>query len=132
MKITETALEKKERLNKGSRERNSRYWKTFNGKLMLTYNNMTRRVDGLSKPHLYRGLDICPRDVFYAWSKGNLSFNSLYRKWVESGYERKLSPSIDRINPKEGYTFENIRWITHSENSRIGSASRWNNNKIIV
>jgi hypothetical protein len=33
------------------------------------------------------------------------------------------SPSIDRINPLEGYTEENCRWILHSVNNFKGSMS---------
>ncbi len=30
-------------------ESNRKYWKTFNGKLMMTYNNMSRRVRGYKR-----------------------------------------------------------------------------------
>tara|TARA_R110000822_G_scaffold163219_1_gene303508 strand:+ start:772 stop:1164 length:393 start_codon:yes stop_codon:yes gene_type:complete len=103
---------------------NRRYHKTKKGKLMLTYNNMTRRVTGYVKPHLYKGLDICSRDVFYDWSLNNESFNYLYIDWVNSGFKRALSPSIDRIDTNKGYVSENIQWITLSENSKKGAISR--------
>ena len=103
---------------------NRRYHKTKKGKLMLTYNNMTRRVTGYVKPHLYKGLDICSRDVFYDWSLNNESFNYLYIDWVNSGFKRALSPSIDRIDTNKGYLSENIQWITLSENSKKGAISR--------
>lgn len=107
-------------------ESNRKYWKTFNGKVMMTYNNMSRRVKGYVKPHLYNGLELCDRKEFYSWSSANESFISLYKDWVESSYSRTLSPSIDRIDSSIGYTLENIQWITHSENSRKGANSRWN------
>ena len=66
------------------------------------------------------------RDLFYEWSINNEHFNELYDNWVKSEYDRKLSPSIDRINSNDGYTLNNIRWITHSENSKLGSISRHN------
>ncbi len=53
---------------------NRKYCKTFKGKLMMTYNNMNRRV--------------------------------------------------------RGYTLDNIQWITHSENSKKGSKSRWTCNEL--
>ena len=110
---------------KKSREANSKYWKTPNGKLMLTYNNMKRRVDGYVKPHIYNGLAICERNDFYEWCKRNDDFISLYKDWIDSGCERKLSPSIDRIDSNKGYSIDNIQWITHSENSRKGALSRF-------
>lgn len=109
-------------------ESNRRYWKTINGKLMMTYNNMSRRVRGYVKPHLYNGLELCAREEFYNWSTTNESFVLLYKEWVDSDYSRSLSPSIDRIDSSLGYTFENMQWITFSENSRRGSNSRWGNN----
>ena len=105
---------------------NRKYWKTINGKLMVTYNNMSRRVRGYVKPEIYCGLMLLDRNEFYEWSKSNEDFNKLYNDWVDSGYERRLSPSIDRIDSCGGYVLDNTRWITHSENSRLGSISRWN------
>lgn len=119
-------LTKKEQLLKRSKS-NKKYWKTKQGKLMLTYNNMNRRVRGYVKKHIYEGLGILNRDSFYEWSINNEHFNKLYDNWVKSEYDRKLSPSIDRINSNDGYTLGNIRWITHSENSRLGSISRHKN-----
>ena len=106
---------------------NKKYWKTKNGKLMMTYNNMNRRVRGYVKKHLYEGLSILDRQSFYEWSLTNEDFNRIYDGWLKSEYDRKLSPSIDRIDSNKGYTLNNIRWITHSENSRLGSLSRHNN-----
>jgi len=103
---------------------NSKYWKTPKGKLMMTYNNMDRRVRGYVKSHLYKGLDILDRNIFYSWSQSDPMYISLYNEWVLSGYERRLSPSIDRIDSLIGYNIDNIRWITHSENSRLGAISK--------
>lgn len=115
----------KESKNRSLSNNNSKYWKTPNGKLMMTYNNMNRRVRGYVKSHLYKGLDLLDRDVFYSWSKSNKDWRNLYNNWVLSGYERKLSPSIDRVDSSLGYTIENIRWITLSENSRLGAINRY-------
>ena len=107
------------------KEANRRYWKTPKGKVMMTFNNMSRRVRGYVKPHLYKGLDIMPREEFYSWSLGNIDFDRLFVAWEASGHERKLSPSVDRVDNSKGYTIGNIRWITHSENSRLGAVSRF-------
>jgi len=106
-------------------ESNRKYWKTINGKLMTTYNNMDRRVRGYTKPHIYKGLEICNRSDFYFWATLDNDFTELYEIWVESGYEKGLSPSIDRIDSSKGYTFDNMRWLTQSENSRNGAINRW-------
>lgn len=100
-----------------------RYEKTKPGKIMRTYRNMQSRVLGLvvNKRHLYSGKDILSREDFYAWALGSADFDTLYAAWVEGGYSAKLSPSVDRIDPAKGYTLDNMRWLTHSENSRRSS-----------
>lgn len=49
------------------------------------------------------------------------TFISLYRIWQDSGFERKLTPSIDRIDSSKGYTLDNIQWLTLSNNCRKGT-----------
>ena len=106
-----------------------KYERTKKGKLMRTYRNMESRVLGIvkGKAHLYEGMSVLDRDVFYEWSLSDPDFNTLYEDWVQSGYEIKLSPSIDRLDVDKGYELGNMRWITHSENSRLGALSRLKN-----
>ena len=103
------------------------YERTRKGKLMRSYRNMESRVKGIQwrKAHLYadKSLDIS-RDEFYSWSLADEMYNQLYDAWGASGYSRKLSPSVDRIDSTKGYCLDNIRWVTHSENSRLGSISK--------
>ena len=94
------------------------YEKTAKGYLVRTYRNMLSRVKGIlkKKAHLYEGLEILDKDEFYDWSlKSN--YSDLLKAYKDSEYDMKLAPSIDRRDPLKGYTLENIRWITHSENS---------------
>jgi hypothetical protein len=102
-----------------------RYEKTIPGFLMRCYRNMQSRVTGVQKKklHLYRGLSILDRQSFYAWARNDWQFYGLWIDWVKSGYDRHLSPSINRIDPSRGYEPDNIEWLTHSENSRLGSIS---------
>lgn len=101
----------------------SKYEKTVSGLLMRKYRNMLSRVTGVQKlkAHLYEGKEILPKQDFYDWANSSPDFHVLYKAWEQSGYSRKLSPSVDRVDPSRGYTLDNIRWITHSENSRLGS-----------
>lgn len=103
-----------------------KYERSKKGKLMRTYRNMESRVKGIlkKKEHLYGGLPLLEREEFYEWSLGDEHFNSLYDDWVKSDYDLKLSPSIDRKDTSEGYTKDNIRWVTHSENSSLGGKWR--------
>jgi hypothetical protein len=106
-----------------------KYEKTKSGKIMRTYRNMKSRIVGIlkKKAHLYSGLELLPKEDFYTWAFKDQSFNLLFNDWVQSGYCKKLSPSVDRIDTSLGYILGNIRWVTHSENSRLG-ASRRNRN----
>ena len=90
---------------------------------MRVYRNMKSRVTGVQKKkyHLYKDKEILPKDVFYSWSLSSSKFNNLFYDWELSGYDRKITPSIDRIDSKNGYTLDNIRWITFSENCRLGT-----------
>lgn len=103
-----------------------RYEKTVNGFLMRLYRNMTSRVTGIQKVkhHLYKDVELLPRDDFYRWANRSRKFKTLYKNWVENNYDRKLTPSVDRVNPKIGYIPTNMEWVTHSENSRRGGEWR--------
>lgn len=106
-----------------------KYEKTISGFLMRAYRNMKSRITGVQKEkaHLYAGLSLLPKDQFYSWAKADPVFNALFTVWVDLGYPRALSPSIDRIDPEKGYELSNMRWLTHGENSKLGAISRWKN-----
>lgn len=103
-----------------------KYERTKGGKLMRSYRNMLSRVTGVQgkKQHLYGGKEILSREEFYAFSQQDLMFHLLFDAWVESGYDRKLTPSVDRLDTAKGYVLGNIQWLTHSENSRKGADAR--------
>ena len=98
-----------------------KYEKTENGFLMRAYRNMKSRVSGIQKlkAHLYSGKSILEKELFYKWSKTNKTFIKLFKDWQSKNYDRKLTPSVNRINSEKGYDLDNMEWITHSENSRL-------------
>lgn len=102
------------------------YSKTVKGYLVRTYVNMRGRITGLlkKKAHLYEGKELLNKESFYEWSLSSPDFKRLLQEYEASGYDLKLAPSIDRIDSTGGYTLDNIRWVTHSENSRLGAISR--------
>ncbi len=104
----------------------NRYEKTKKGFLMRLYRNMKSRIDGVqkSKHHLYRGLGILDKGIFYKWAINCPEFHSLFDEYESSGYPRKLAPSVDRIDSSVGYRIDNMEFVTMSENSRRGSISR--------
>lgn len=103
-----------------------KYEKSVNGFLMRLYRNMTERVDGTQrkKKHLYYGKSILPKEEFYKYAKNSKEFNKMFKVWENSNYNRKLTPTIDRINVDLGYELDNMRWLTHSENSKLGTYHR--------
>jgi len=107
------------------------YEKTPGGFLMRAYRNMKSRVTGVQKKkfYLYKGLSILPKEQFYEWSKENKDFWRLFKNWADHSYDRKLSPSVNRIDSKKGYEIGNIEWITHSINSSLSSVTKRNKNK---
>jgi hypothetical protein len=103
------------------------YEKTPKGFLMRLYRNMKSRVEGVQKAkyHLYEGKQIhFSKEEFYDFALNSDTFKNLYNEYEESGFDRKLAPSIDRLDSSKGYSFDNIEWVTHSENSRRGAINR--------
>jgi hypothetical protein len=102
------------------------YEKTKTGFLMRSYANMKARVTGVQKnrAHIYLGLSILPKEQFYAWAKSDAQFNKLFNAWERAGYDRTLSPSVDRIDNQRGYEPDNIRWVTQSRNSKFAAQAR--------
>jgi len=91
------------------------YDKTIKGFLVNKFAGMKYRVNSPKKP-LYFGLSIMTKDEFYKWSLGDVNFIALFREWVDSDYQLKLTPSVDRVVSSEGYILSNVEWVTFSEN----------------
>jgi hypothetical protein len=85
------------------------------------YSCMRSRVEGRTSRHYnVRGREICSKEDFveWCWSSDVIKeFVALHKKWKDSGYQRKLSPSIDRIDNNLGYTVDNIQWLTQQQNT---------------
>ena len=93
---------------------------------MRIYRNMLSRITGVQKAkhHLYEGKELLNKSEFYEWARDNEQFIKLFMDYQQSGFDRKLAPSVDRIDSSKGYTLDNIEWVTHSENSRRGTLSK--------
>ncbi len=129
------AYQREYRLKTGNRSTN-KYEKTPNGHLMRTYRNMLSRVTGVQKKkaHIYKGLPILDREEFYDWALSGDEYINMWKVWALSDYDRKLTPSIDRIDSRYGYELWNMQWLTHSDNSakttrKIPKGGKWKNYK---
>ena len=95
-----------------------KYRRSFLGKIKVTYRAICGRIRSKNPKHTkYTGLKCLEKEVFIEWSKNNINYLNLWNIWVDNNYKISISPSIDRTDPKKGYTLDNIQWITHSENS---------------
>ena len=54
------------------------------------------------------------------WLFSQELFNKLFNDWKKSGFEKMLSPSVDRKNDYKGYSFDNIQLMTWNENKNKG------------
>jgi hypothetical protein len=67
--------------------------------------------------YIGRELDF-DKEWFLTWGLNSPDYKRLHKGWVESKYERKVIPTVDRINNNLGYLKTNIRFLTFSENAR--------------
>ena len=51
-----------------------------------------------------------------AWTFSQPEFHKIFEKWVKSGYETLLRPSLDRINSLGCYEFSNVQVMTWGDN----------------
>jgi len=114
---------------KNNNAHTKKYEKTKNGFLMRMYRNMSSRINGIQwrKAHLYSGKSLMSKLEFYEFAKNDANFEVLFSNWQQSNYDRKLAPSIDRIDSSKGYEIGNVRFVTFSENCRNTSRLKANN-----
>ena len=46
------------------------------------------------------------------------NFNFLFNQWKENNFSREYTPSLDRIDPTQPYTFNNLQLCSWSENRK--------------
>jgi hypothetical protein len=82
------------------------------------FSEMSRRVKTYDplRPN-YFGKDICKRDIFIDTFKNDLAFLNLYKNWQDNNFKRKYAPTIDRVNNDLDYTIDNLKFISHYNNS---------------
>jgi len=93
-------------------EKMRKYFRTKKGMVKRIFQNQkTRAKKDITKKVKYT----C--DELYEWITTRENFGSLYRAWVESGYDRHKVPSADRIDDYGCYEFSNLQLMTWGDNS---------------
>lgn len=95
------------------------YRRTRLGLLGVIYANQKQN----SKARKHEIPDYTLKD-FRVWALNSKVFHHLYDNWVLSDYDKKLTPSADRLNDYKSYTFDNLQWMTWQENNDKGHTDR--------
>lgn len=96
---------------------------------MKAYNEAYRRsIKGLVKAIWKHQLRNCKQrnhpvpeytyDELFAYCTSSVNFNTLYSNWVNSSYDKELTPSVNRLDNSKTYSFDNIEIITWKENKQ--------------
>jgi hypothetical protein len=88
------------------------------------YDGILERVEGRSRKYRVTGSTACTREEFLSWARHPQNFKVFFRLWIDwrrSGYTRRLTPSIDRVNGLGTYSLDNLQWLTVSANSSKGN-----------
>lgn len=96
------------------------YRRTLKGFMDQKYTTMSKRVRGKDRncKNTATGLPIISRKVFYQWAEKQENLKPRFEKYKQENFEFKWCPTIDRINPKEGYIIGNIQFLYQSENAQ--------------
>lgn len=93
------------------------------GMVVARWQGMKQRTQGKCPPknsiHLYEGLELCDKLAFYDWTLARSDFKEVVLGWRRNSFRMKFSPSIDRIDSKKGYFFENMRWLPWGKHCQI-------------
>jgi hypothetical protein len=97
----------------------------FESWISSTYASMKARILGKTdRAEYYKGLPILSRQEWDKWVESQYDvWFDIHNNWLITKKQKDL-PSIDRIDPNQGYLVGNMRIITVSENSKLAVQKR--------
>lgn len=79
---------------------------------------LTRRFLEMKVEASRLGIEIMSRNRFGNWSRENEGFRYSFYDYEESGFDKRLSPVIERIDRAKGFTENNLKWIFQKDKNR--------------
>lgn len=64
------------------------------------------------------GVEIMSRCRFANWSNEDKGFRFSFYDYEQSGFDKRFSPVIERINKVKGFTEDNLKWIFQKNKNR--------------
>jgi len=100
--------------------------KTKHGFIVSLYTN--QKANSKKRGHIP---PVYTKEELKEWLYSQPLFHHLFHLWRISNYDKMITPSIDRLNDYEPYSFSNIRLVTWGENNEKSHKDRLNgvNNK---
>lgn len=89
---------------------NGAYYRSFSGRVKKMYEKALQRT----RTKGYDGI-IDPQEFFDFASK-SAEYKKLFKEWEKSGYDLRLTPTLDRINVKKGYVKGNLAFLSYRDN----------------
>jgi hypothetical protein len=98
------------------KDENFKYKTSKKGLVYSMHIKIRERTKENYRTPYWRGMEFIDKATFVSFVMLDSNFNKLYDNWVESEFNEKLTPSIDRINSDIGYVLGNLQIITNEEN----------------
>lgn len=85
---------------------------TLQGRIYAMYKHMEIN-------HKKKGFDvnlIISQQDFFDFASNNDKLKQLFNDWINSNFDRKVTPSVDRIDFKKGYEINNLQFLSMVDN----------------
>lgn len=89
----------------------STYYQSFDGRIRKMWETASRRTR--NKGHKGK---LISQSEFFDYASKDATYKKLYNQWEDSGFQLKLTPTLDRKDAKKGYVKGNLQFLTYSDN----------------